>query len=193
MNLIISHTNTRMTKDPRDHAVATSEDIARAKAAAAAERVRAIEQVPELRRYFISAHPLRPSRVALDTRAACHDALDPVIEEFGLSLVLLAPVLLGVGALSAVYGEAEQVPGHDAARTRAARDAMPAFEGVALAAARSPSLLSRLGRLLDLCSPLPLAGLVLLSAAMSCSPISSWSTAGTGSCHSCGSATHEPR
>ena len=34
---------------------------------------------------------------------------------------------------------------------------------------------------------------VALSAAMSSSPISSWSTAGTGSCHSCGSATQGPR
>jgi hypothetical protein len=44
--------------------------------------------VPELRRYFISTHPLLSSRVTLDTRAKCHDALDPVIEEFGLPLVL---------------------------------------------------------------------------------------------------------
>ena len=31
------------------------------------------------------------------------------------------------------------------------------------------------------------------SAAMSASPTRSWSTAGTGSCHSCGSGTHGPR
>jgi len=35
--------------------------------------------------------------------------------------------------------------------------------------------------------------MVPLSAAMSSSPIRSWSTAGTGSCHSCGSGTHGPR
>ena len=34
---------------------------------------------------------------------------------------------------------------------------------------------------------------LLLRAAMSSAPISSWSTAGTGSCHSCGSGTHGPR
>jgi len=33
----------------------------------------------------------------------------------------------------------------------------------------------------------------LLREAISDSPINSWSTAGTGSCHSCGSGTHGPR
>ena len=39
----------------------------------------------------------------------------------------------------------------------------------------------------------PDARILPLRAAMSASPIRSWSTAGTGSCHSCGSGTHGPR
>ena len=39
----------------------------------------------------------------------------------------------------------------------------------------------------------PEARILSLRAAMSASPISSWSTAGTGSCHSCGSGTQGPR
>ena len=38
----------------------------------------------------------------------------------------------------------------------------------------------------------PESRIVALRAAMSASPISSWSTGGTGSCHSCGSGTHGP-
>jgi Zn-dependent membrane protease YugP len=99
---------------------------------------------------------------AISARAALALVLAPVLTCLALPLLLVfAPLLVGVGVLQAMYGEAEQVPGHEAARTRAAVDAASDFVGVALAAARSPTLLSRLGRLLDLCAPLPLAALVL--------------------------------
>ena len=74
-------------KDPRDPYQVTPESLAASRAAQLADQLKAIKQVPALRRQIIKAQPI-VGGAPLAERLACADALDTAVETFGLSTVM---------------------------------------------------------------------------------------------------------
>jgi hypothetical protein len=62
--------------------------VERSLAAGIADRDKAVQQVPELRRHLTRVPmPLLPTSAILDDRLRCYAALNPVILQFGLATV----------------------------------------------------------------------------------------------------------